>query len=133
MIDLADGLVQDLGHILKESGVGAKLELDKIPVSRDALKLARGNSGAALQHALTDGEDFELLFTISGAKKKSLERAWKRQFARLPLSWAGQITAAKQSSQMAAKQSSQMAAKSNTTKENTNAKDKDEQSGHKKV
>lgn len=101
MIDLSDGLVQDLGHILQESSAGAKLNLNKIPVSRDALKLAHGNSEAALRHALTDGEDFELLFTISGAKKKSLDRAWKRQFPRLKLSWVGKIAAAKQSSQTA--------------------------------
>ena len=93
MMDLSDGLWQDLGHILKGSGVGAKLALDKIPVSRDAFKLARGNSGAALRHALTDGEDFELLFTLPVVKKESLERAWKLRFPRLPLSWIGRIVA----------------------------------------
>jgi thiamine-monophosphate kinase len=55
MMDISDGLVGDLGHILKASGVGAVLEKDRIPVNRRA----------TLKQALTDGEDFELLFTLA--------------------------------------------------------------------
>lgn len=53
MIDVSDGFFQDLGHILKESKVGAKIDFDEIPVT----------AGCSLNQALTDGEDFELLFT----------------------------------------------------------------------
>jgi thiamine-monophosphate kinase len=76
MIDVSDGLVGDLGHILEESKVGAFLEASKIPVSKDAMKAFRKKS--PLQQALWDGEDYELLFTcrsgnldwIEGFRKK---------------------------------------------------------------
>ncbi len=63
MIDVSDGLCADLEHILEESGVGAVLEADRIPVSEEACRAADGRS--PLDHALSDGEDFELLFTVS--------------------------------------------------------------------
>jgi thiamine-monophosphate kinase len=56
MIDISDGLAQDLGHILSQSNAGAVIYEDLIPVS----KQARG-----LDDALYMGEDFELLFTMS--------------------------------------------------------------------
>ena len=54
-IDVSDGLAQDLGHICEESGVGARIELGTLPVMR----------GATLEQALSGGEDYELLFTVS--------------------------------------------------------------------
>lgn len=63
MIDLSDGLASDLPHILDESRVGAELDADAIPVSESARMLNDGR--APLEHALSDGEDFELLFTVS--------------------------------------------------------------------
>ena len=65
MIDISDGLVADLQHILAASGTGAELYEDKIPVSPDAKQLARKTGLSALDHALHDGEDYELLFTLS--------------------------------------------------------------------
>lgn len=63
MIDVSDGLSADLHHVLDESNVGAVLFAEKIPVSEAA---RQGNDGrSALEHALSDGEDFELLFTVS--------------------------------------------------------------------
>jgi thiamine-monophosphate kinase len=56
MIDVSDGLILDLNHILKESKVGAVIYEDLIPVNKNALDL---------KDALTSGEDFELLFTLS--------------------------------------------------------------------
>jgi len=91
MMDLSDGLVQDLGHILQASGVSASIDLARIPISAAARKLAKGNSCKALEHALTDGEDFELLLTPSPQMKPSLDRHWRRRFPSVPLSWIGRI------------------------------------------
>ena len=96
MIDISDGLLQDLGHILKASGTGAELALDRIPVSQDAKRLAGHHPAKALRHALTDGEDFELLFTAPSSAKRKLELAWPKKFPGVKLSWIGRITAQKQ-------------------------------------
>jgi thiamine-monophosphate kinase len=65
MIDLSDGLASDLAHILVESGgLGATLDADAIPIHPDAETLASRDARTALDHALNDGEDFELCFTI---------------------------------------------------------------------
>ncbi len=63
MIDVSDGLATDLAHILEESGVGAMLDEELIPVSDAAGAIACEDEKPALEHALFDGEDFELLFT----------------------------------------------------------------------
>lgn len=65
MIDISDGLIQDLGHILKESKVGAIIYEDLIPLSRQARNL---------DEALYMGEDFELLFTLPRRDAKKLLR-----------------------------------------------------------
>lgn len=67
MIDISDGLSADLGHILKASAVGARLYADRIPC----------RSKASLSQALSDGEDFELLFTLSLSKAKKLHKDQK--------------------------------------------------------
>ncbi len=63
MIDVSDGLAGDLFHILDESQVGAVLEAEQIPI-HDAAHNFR-DARTPLEHALGDGEDFELLFTVS--------------------------------------------------------------------
>jgi thiamine-monophosphate kinase len=62
MIDVSDGLAADLFHILDESNVGAVLDADTIPISEPVRFANDGKS--PLQHALADGEDFELLLTV---------------------------------------------------------------------
>jgi thiamine-monophosphate kinase len=95
MMDISDGLAGDLRHILKASKVGAELLSDAIPTSRAAKLAARADSSAKppLQAALTDGEDFELLFTAAGRDAAPLLDAWKKQFPELRLSCIGRITA----------------------------------------
>lgn len=97
MMDLSDGLAGDLRHILKASGVGAELRSASIPISC-AAKLAartRPSSRTPLIAALSDGEDFELLFTIASRHAVPLLDAWKAQFPELRLTCIGKITAEK--------------------------------------
>jgi len=94
MIDLSDGLAGDLQHILDASQVGAELLADAIPISRAARIAARQMHGTktALTAALTDGEDFELLFTVSAADAVPLLDQWKGKFPDTRLGCIGRIT-----------------------------------------
>ncbi len=65
MIDVSDGLAADLNHICEESNCGAVLVADSIPIHPDAVELAKRTGKTPLRHALGDGEDFELVFTVS--------------------------------------------------------------------
>ena len=95
MIDLSDGLASDLRHVVKASHVGADLLSRAIPISREAKLTARAESSAKppLLAALTDGEDFELLFTAAAQDAVALLDGWKKQFPHLPLACIGKITA----------------------------------------
>ena len=95
MIDLSDGLAGDLRHLLHASAVGAELLSTAIPVSRAAREQARAESSAKppLLAALTDGEDFELLFALPSTQAVALMDAWKERFPHLRLSCIGKITA----------------------------------------
>ncbi len=91
MIDISDGLAADLHHILAASGVGAVLDADKIPIrpiDRTTGPLELG-SDRALAHALSDGEDFELLFTVSGQDGERLRQTWS---GTTRLSCIGEVT-----------------------------------------
>ena len=72
MIDISDGLSSDLAHIAVESGVAAVLDESHIPVSADATKASRADGRSPLEHALHDGEDFELLMTMAETDARRL-------------------------------------------------------------
>ena len=95
MLDVSDGLAGDLRHILTASRVGAELLAASIPISREARLAAKAGSSAkpALLAALTDGEDFELLFTVASRDAVPLLDAWRKQFPKLPLTCIGKIKA----------------------------------------
>jgi thiamine-monophosphate kinase len=95
MIDVSDGLAGDLRHVLKASRVGAELLATAIPISREARRAAKAESSAKtpLLAALTDGEDFELLFTVASRDAVPLHDAWKKRFPDLPITCIGKITA----------------------------------------
>ncbi|MEI8175703.1 MAG: thiamine-phosphate kinase [Candidatus Omnitrophota bacterium] len=82
MIDISDGLSSDLGHILDESRVGALIYEDLLPCSKE---------GRTTAHALSDGEDFELLFTMSAKEAFRLMKARETLFD-IPVTRIGMIT-----------------------------------------
>jgi thiamine-monophosphate kinase len=94
MIDLSDGLSGDLPHILRQSNVGAELLAQAIPISRAAKLQARAQSSGKtpLLAALSDGEDFELLFAAPSRRAVAILDGWKEQFPKVRLSCIGRIT-----------------------------------------
>ncbi len=88
MMDLSDGLSSDLNHICDESNVGATVQLDSIPCSDAAVAASRQDGRLAVDHALNDGEDFELLFTV---RPEDQERLSGLDLG-LPLTIIGRIT-----------------------------------------
>ena len=85
-LDVSDGLLADLGHILETSGVGAAVRADALPLSA----AARGLPGAR-EAALAGGDDYELLFTAAPARRARIG-ALARELA-LPLTRIGAIDA----------------------------------------
>ena len=90
MIDISDGLISDLHHLVSKRRLGFVLEGNNIPISRAAQTLAHSSGKRALWHALYDGEDFELLFTVRHRKFGALLKKWDQRFGS-SLSVVGQI------------------------------------------
>lgn len=65
MIDVSDGLVQDLGHILRASRVGARLESHRVPLSAELRRAAQELGVSAVEWGLAGGEDYALVCTVS--------------------------------------------------------------------
>jgi thiamine-monophosphate kinase len=95
MMDVSDGLAGDLPHLLRASGVGGELLKSAIPISRAAKENAKRGDAAkpAFVAALTDGEDFELVFTLASKKAVPVLDAWKKKFPDVKLSCIGRIIA----------------------------------------
>lgn len=80
MMDLSDGLAKDI-HALTPAGCRAAIRAAHVPVSRDATLRAKQTGATALLHALTDGEDYELLFSVDrNSDYEAFEAKWKRRF-----------------------------------------------------
>ncbi len=89
-IDVSDGLLQDLGHILKTSGVGAKIYENSVPTSPELEKACKVNKLDKRPLIFSGGEDYELLFTLRPENaKKLVSRFFKRG---MPLTEIGEIT-----------------------------------------
>jgi thiamine-monophosphate kinase len=84
MMDISDGISSDLSHICRLSGVGAIVEADKLPISDEAKK-----ADDPISSALNDGEDFELLFTLSQENWQRLVKVWDMV---VPITRIGSIT-----------------------------------------
>lgn len=79
MMDVSDGLAKDLGSLAPRGSV-ADLEVASLPL----------RSGASVRSALSEGEDYELVFTLSArADRAAFESAWRRRFPRIRLTCIG--------------------------------------------
>ncbi|QDV16433.1 Thiamine-monophosphate kinase [Gimesia panareensis] len=87
MIDISDGLASDLQHILTESGMGAVIRSQQIPISQRVS--SELSAAERLQKAVSDGEDFELLFTVSPEEG---QRLLEQNPLAIPLTHLGEIT-----------------------------------------
>jgi thiamine-monophosphate kinase len=76
--DVSDGLSLDLARVAEASGCGAEIDLPSVPIAEDAcrLPLVRSDGVTPLDHALGDGEDFELILAASPGDAERLRAAW---------------------------------------------------------
>ena len=81
MMDLSDGLGADLPRLARASRVGFELEETALPL----------NPGCTPQRAISDGEDYELLFSIAPKDSRALITRWRRKFPTLPLTRIGRL------------------------------------------
>ena len=82
MMDLSDGLGTDLPRLAHASKVGFKIDTEELPISR----------GANIDAAISAGEDYELLFTISPRDRLRLQQSWAKKFPNLPLTRIGSLS-----------------------------------------
>jgi thiamine-monophosphate kinase len=71
-IDVSDGLSLDLSRMMAASGTAAVIDLDRVPIHADAARMSRDDGRTPLDHALADGEDFELLLALPPAAAGAL-------------------------------------------------------------
>jgi thiamine-monophosphate kinase len=80
MIDISDGLSSDLYHICEESNKGALIYAEKIPISQKTKRVCKSLSLSPLNLALSSGEEYELLFTLSPEEEKKLLNVTQGKF-----------------------------------------------------
>ena len=88
MMDISDGIAKDLPRLASQSNCGFEVFRSSVPISHNC----------SLDESLTDGEDYELLFTISEINKVELETTWAKQFNDLKLTNIGRLTEDQQDS-----------------------------------
>ncbi|PYJ74106.1 MAG: thiamine-monophosphate kinase, partial [Verrucomicrobia bacterium] len=81
MMDLSDGLGADLPRLARASKVGFTIEMERLPLNR----------GIRINDAISEGEDYELLFAISPRDSACLERCWQKRFPRVRLTRIGRL------------------------------------------
>ena len=81
MMDLSDGLGADLSRLARASKVGFKIDIESLPLSR----------GVKINDAISEGEDYELLFAISPRDSARLQKGWRKKFPKLPLTRIGRL------------------------------------------
>jgi thiamine-monophosphate kinase len=90
-IDVSDGLSSDLGHIVEESRVGARLWADRLPLSDELRYYCQRFGKSPLEYALSGGEDYTLLVTAAPDRAETIARGFEQGFGR-PLYRIGEIT-----------------------------------------
>ena len=90
-MDVSDGLSSDLGHILRESKVGARLFSDRIPISPALEQFCRRHGFDPVEYALAGGEDYTLLLTVDPTEADALVQDFSAEFHR-PIYRIGDIT-----------------------------------------
>ncbi|MGB8341381.1 MAG: thiamine-phosphate kinase [Chthoniobacterales bacterium] len=81
LMDLSDGLGADLPRLARASGVGFEIDKNALPRAR----------GCSIEAAISDGEDYELLFALSSNDAAVLEKKWRKTFPQLPLTRIGRL------------------------------------------
>jgi thiamine-monophosphate kinase len=94
-IDISDGLSLDLSRLVQASGTGAVLRLAEVPIHADARRMSQlpGDGKSPLDHALSDGEDFELLLALPPDAARALVAEGALAPFDLPLTIIGELTA----------------------------------------
>jgi thiamine-monophosphate kinase len=90
-IDVSDGLSSDLGHIVEESRVGARVCAAKLPISDNLIYFCRRFGRSPVDYALSGGEDYTLLLTAAADRADAIAHAFQAAFGR-PLAAIGEIT-----------------------------------------
>ena len=89
-MDISDGLTLDLSRLCEASELGAEIWLDQIPIATAARFASENSTQTPLEHALSDGEDFELLLTLPADEAEQLT---KLQPLEIPITTIGRIVA----------------------------------------
>ena len=82
MMDLSDGLGADLPRLARASKVGFEIDQNALPLA----------TGASIRNAISDGEDYELLFALSARQSEPLKTKWRKRFPRVPITEIGVLT-----------------------------------------
>lgn len=90
MMDLSDGLYMDLARMMLASGLGAKVVLDQIPLSKDFIEFAREHKWNAQEQAVVSGEEYCLLLTVDSSKFEELNDGFIKEFSN-PLHVIGKV------------------------------------------
>ena len=90
-IDVSDGLASDLGHVIRQSGVGARMDASRLPVSNPLKTFCRRLGLDPLDYVLDGGEDYILICTVSPETISALSAGFEKKFSH-PLYQIGEIT-----------------------------------------
>jgi len=90
MIDVSDGIESDIHRIMESSAVGAEIEISKIPVSKELIKVCEKYNWNAREIGLTSGEDYCLMFTVPEEYFNDIESEYVKEF-KTPIYTIGKI------------------------------------------